>query len=70
VSLLADALRERGVADPAASLAAEVAIAVFRISFERWLAGGDERDLRELMRGSLDELRALAVDGRPVPTTT
>jgi hypothetical protein len=29
-------LRRRGVADPAASLAAEAGIAVFRIAFERW----------------------------------
>ena len=34
---LADALRRRGVADPAASLAAEAGIAVFKIAFERWV---------------------------------
>jgi AcrR family transcriptional regulator len=33
---LADALRRRGVADPAASLAAEAGIAVFKIAFLRW----------------------------------
>src|SRR4030081_285282 len=33
---LADTLRRRGVRDPAASLAAEAGIAVFRIAFEPW----------------------------------
>ena len=34
---MADALRKRGVTDPAASLTAEAGIAVFKIAFERWL---------------------------------
>jgi AcrR family transcriptional regulator len=33
---LADALRRRGVPDPAASLAAEAGIAVFKIAYLRW----------------------------------
>lgn len=37
-SAIAGALRERGVPDPAASLAAEAGIAVFRIAFERWIS--------------------------------
>ncbi len=56
----ADALRGRGVSEPAASLTAEMAIAVFRIAYERWLGGSSERDLSELMRESLGELRAVA----------
>ena len=36
---LADALRGRGVADPAASLAAEAGIAVFKVAFQRWVSG-------------------------------
>ncbi len=36
-SALADALRRRGVDDPAASLTAEAGIAVFKIAFERWV---------------------------------
>jgi AcrR family transcriptional regulator len=67
---LGDALRERGVADPAASLAGEVTIAVFRISFERWVAEGNTRDLTELMQESLDELRALARDAGRVPAAS
>src|SRR6478752_270640 len=38
-SALSDTLRKRNVAEPAASLLSELGIAVFRISFERWVAG-------------------------------
>ena len=41
-SALADALRRRGVTDPAASLTAEAGIAVFKIAFERWISGTGE----------------------------
>src|SRR6266568_4402315 len=40
-SALADALRRRGVADSAASLAGQVGIAVFHVSFARWIADGE-----------------------------
>ena len=43
---LADTLRRRGLSDPAASLTAEVATAVFRIAFERWIEETNERDFR------------------------
>ena len=56
---LADALRRRGVADPAASLSAEAGIAVFRIAFERWVDEGNARDVAALIDDSLDELRAV-----------
>jgi AcrR family transcriptional regulator len=55
---IADTLRERGLADPAASLTAEVAIAVFRVAFERWLEEGNQLDLPQIMAESLDELKA------------
>ena len=58
-SAIADALRRRGVADPAASLSAEAGIAVFRIAFERWVQETNQRDLPELIRDSLDELKAV-----------
>ena len=60
-SALAETLRERGVTDPAASLTAEAGMAVFRIAFERWVGEAEERDLPELIRESLDELKALTV---------
>ena len=56
---LADALRRRGVREPAASLAAEAGIASFRIGFERWIEDTDRQDLPRLIRESLDELRAV-----------
>jgi AcrR family transcriptional regulator len=56
---LADALRSRGVGDPAASLAGEVAIAVFKVAFERWVERDNRRDLSHLVRESLAELKAV-----------
>jgi AcrR family transcriptional regulator len=59
-SALADGLRRRGVGDPAASLAAEMGIAVFRIAFERWIDGTNQRALPEIVRESLNELKVVA----------
>ena len=56
---MAAALRDRGVPEPAASLAAEAGIAVFRVAFERWTAEDCRPDLAMLMRDSLDQLRAV-----------
>ncbi|MFE4368126.1 TetR/AcrR family transcriptional regulator [Streptomyces sp. NPDC056835] len=56
---LADTLRRRGVAEPAASLTAEAGVAVFKIGFERWILAAEERDMWQLMRESLDELKAV-----------
>ena len=56
---LAGALRRRGVTDPAAGLAAEAGIAVFKIAFERWVTETDPRDLTLLIRDSFDQLKAV-----------
>jgi AcrR family transcriptional regulator len=56
---LADTLRQRGVSDPAASLAAEAGIAVFKIAFECWIADPAQRDLTQIMQESLTELKAV-----------
>jgi AcrR family transcriptional regulator len=61
-SAMAEALRRRGVTDPAASLAAEAGIAVFRIAFERWITDTDRRDLSHHIRESLDELKTVIAD--------
>jgi AcrR family transcriptional regulator len=58
-SAIASALRERGVPDPAASLAAEAGIAVFRIAFERWIKDTGQLDLPGVIRQSFDELKAV-----------
>jgi AcrR family transcriptional regulator len=67
---LAGALRERGVDDPAATLAAEIGIAVFRVAFDRWVGDGNDRDLRALIRESLDVLKGLTADGRQPATAS
>ncbi len=61
---LAETLRGRGVEDSAASLTAEIAIAVFRIAFERWVGADGEQGLPELMRETLGELEALTARER------
>jgi AcrR family transcriptional regulator len=60
---LADALRQRGRPDPAAALAAKVAIAVFTTAFERWIEEASQREFSELVRESVDELKALIATG-------
>ena len=57
---VAETLHGRGVGDTAASLTAEVAIAVFKIACERWIIETRQRDLPQLIRESLDELRTVA----------
>jgi AcrR family transcriptional regulator len=56
---LAEALRERGVDEPAASLTAEAGIAVFKVAFERYVEETNQQDLPQLIRESLDELKAV-----------
>ena len=63
-SAIADALRRRGVREPAASLAAEAGIAVFRVAFERWVDETNKQDLSELIDQSLEQLRRLIVEDR------
>ena len=63
---LADTLRSRGVEEPAASLTAEAAVAAFRIAFARWIEQGNTRELAELIRDSLDQLKAVTA-GQPTP---
>ncbi|GAA2779197.1 TetR/AcrR family transcriptional regulator [Streptomyces rameus] len=64
---LAETLRGRGVAEPAASLAAEAAVAVFKVGFERWIGASEERDMAQLVREALTEFKAVAAGGRCAP---
>jgi AcrR family transcriptional regulator len=57
---VAEALRRRGVGDPAAILTAEAGMTVFRVAFERWVGQPDVLEFPLLIRESLDELRAVA----------
>jgi AcrR family transcriptional regulator len=58
-STIAEALRRRGVKEPAASLAAEAGIAVFKIAYERWIDETNKRGFRSLIELSLKELKAV-----------
>jgi AcrR family transcriptional regulator len=63
---LAEVLRRRGVEDPAAGLAAEAGIAVFKIAFERWISETDAT-LSEIIDKSANELNEL-IAGRNAAT--
>jgi AcrR family transcriptional regulator len=56
----AQALRGRGVAEPAATLTADAGFAVFKVAFERWIAKPEKRSYGVLFRDSLAELKAAA----------
>ena len=48
---------------PAASLAAETGVAVFRVAFERWLGGPAGRTLVDTLHETVDQLRAITYAG-------
>jgi len=56
---VAGALRERGVAEPAAGLAADAGMSILRVAFERWTADAHGQDLRQLLRDALAELKSV-----------
>jgi len=58
---MAAALRERGVAEPAATIAARAGIAVFSTAFADWIADGQVRAFPALVDEGLRALRALTV---------
>ncbi len=57
---VADALRRRGVKDATARLTAEIALAVFRTAYERWVDATNKRPLLRLLRESLGQLKAIS----------
>jgi len=56
---VAGALRDRGIAEPAASLAAETGVAVFKIAFARWISEPGQPDLPGIIRESMTELSGM-----------
>jgi AcrR family transcriptional regulator len=60
---LADALRQRGAGDPAASLAAEAGGSAFKLGFERWVEDTEGTPMSTFIRESLDALKAVAAGG-------
>jgi AcrR family transcriptional regulator len=65
---LAEALRQRGVTGPAASLTAEAGIAVFKVAFERWITAVNQRGFPQLIGESLDELKAVTAGRSSAPS--
>ncbi|OLL72922.1 Transcriptional regulator, TetR family [Pseudonocardia sp. Ae168_Ps1] len=61
--VLAGGLRDRGVAEPAATVAAEAAEAVFRTAFERWVEAPAEQDLVDEVRTVSAALRGVLAGG-------
>jgi len=59
---VAATLRSRGVAEPHASLAAEAGIAVFRVTFERWVADDNILPFAEIVTDSMAALKVVVVD--------
>jgi AcrR family transcriptional regulator len=57
VAAMAGALRERGVADSVASVAAELGGLAFKEAYAEWAAGDGESDMGELSRAALERLR-------------
>jgi AcrR family transcriptional regulator len=63
---VAGALRERGIPEPAASLAAETGVAVFKVAFARWIGDPGQPDLPGVLREAMDELRDVLAGRAPV----
>ena len=60
---VAATLRQRGVGELQATLAAEVGMSVLRAAIERWANGDDGRSLPIVMKASMAELRAVTAGG-------
>jgi AcrR family transcriptional regulator len=56
---VAAALRARGIAEPAATLAAQSAATVFGVAFAQWIGEGEGRSLPDITSDVLRELRNL-----------
>jgi AcrR family transcriptional regulator len=57
--LVAIALRQRGVGELQASLAAEAGMTVFRLAMEQWSTEDEVRDLADVMRDAMAGLRSV-----------
>jgi AcrR family transcriptional regulator len=60
---VAATLRQRGVSEPQATLAAGAGMTVLRMAIQRWAGADGGPDLAAIMRGSVAELRAVASSG-------
>jgi len=69
-SAASEALRGRGIPEPAASLAAEAGIAVLKVAYERWIDDSGPRELSHHVRQALGELKAMAADAHIATATS
>jgi AcrR family transcriptional regulator len=58
-TLVAEAMRRRGIGEVAATLAAESGATVFTIAFTQWIREGEQRSLTDIAAEVLRELRTL-----------
>lgn len=56
---LALALRQRGISVATSALSAEVAVAIFKVSFERWVTATEPGEMRQFIRDALEDLRGI-----------
>jgi AcrR family transcriptional regulator len=56
---IAGVLRERGIREPQATLAAETCVTAFGVAFRQWIAEEEERPFIDIARDVLGELRSL-----------
>jgi len=61
---LGEVLRDRGVPEPAATIAAETAVTVFHLSFAQWIADDEDRPFAQIAHERLDALTSLVHPGR------
>jgi AcrR family transcriptional regulator len=57
---IAAALRERGVSEPSASLAAQSGIAVFHVGFAQWIDPANKRPFVDIVADALEALKVVA----------
>jgi AcrR family transcriptional regulator len=61
-SAVGGALRDRGIPEPAASLAAETGVAVFKTAFARWIREPGQPNLPEIISESMTDLRGMLTE--------
>ncbi len=64
---LTDALWRRGTPAGEAALVAEAGMTIFRVAFDRWIAGEDDTDLAAVIRSTRDELGAVTATVQDQP---
>jgi AcrR family transcriptional regulator len=62
VAAMADALRERGVSEASAGVAAELGGLAFKQAFAEWIATDEDRDLAALSVAALQRVRATVAE--------